>query len=75
MTTATREPSDTMVITCRVPCTNLERLSFEVVDHTVNVTGPGGFRHRLGLPPEADMDRLDVQLFKGILELRAPRVS
>jgi len=72
MTSATHETGDMMVITCRVPSPDLERLSLEVVDHTVSVAGPGGFRHKLTLPPEADMNRLDVDLYRGILELRAP---
>ncbi len=75
MSTALVETDDMMVLTCRVPCTNLDRLSLAVVDHTVSVVGPGGFRHELELPPEADMARLSVELYKGILELRAPRVD
>lgn len=74
MTAPTAETGDMMVITCRVPCTDLERLTLDVRDHTVSVAGPGGFRHKLRLPPDADMDRLEVELFKGILELRAPRI-
>ena len=58
MSTALVETDDMMVLTCRVPCTNLDRL-----------------RHELELPPEADMARLSVELYKGILELRAPRVD
>jgi HSP20 family molecular chaperone IbpA len=68
------ETGDMMVVTCHVPCTNLERLSLSVVDHTVRVEGPGGFRHELELPPESDMERMGVQLYRGILELRAPRL-
>jgi hypothetical protein len=75
MSSALNETGDMMVITCRVPCMNLERLSLAVVDHTVSVAGPGGFRHKLGLPPEADMTRLGVELYKDILELRAPRIA
>ena len=75
MSTALVETGDMMVVTCRVPCSNLERLSLSVVDHTVSVAGPGGFRHKLELPPESDMERLGVQLYKGILELRAPRLE
>ena len=73
MTSALVETDDMMVVTCRVPCTSLDRLSLSVTDHTVSVEGPGGFRHRLELPPESDMERLGVQIFKEILELRAPR--
>lgn len=75
MSTGIVETDDMMVVTCRVPWTDLARLSLSVVDHTVSVAGPGGFRHKLELPPESDMERLGVQLYKGILELRAPRVD
>ncbi len=75
MSSALIETGDMMVVTCHVPCTDLDRLSLTVVDHTVSVAGPGGFRHKLELPPESDMERLGVQLYKGILELRAPRAD
>jgi HSP20 family molecular chaperone IbpA len=75
MKTAFVETGDMMVVTCHVPCTDLDRLSLSVADHTVSVAGPGGFRHELELPPESDMERLGVQLYKGILELRAPRID
>lgn len=74
MSSALIETSDMMVVTCHVPCNDLERLSLHVVDHTVSVEGPAGFRHELELPGESDMRRLSVQLYKGILELRAPRL-
>ena len=72
--TSTIETGDMMVITCRVPVASLSRLQLDVADHTVSITGPSGFRHKLELPPEADMDRMGVELFKGTLELRAPKV-
>jgi HSP20 family molecular chaperone IbpA len=75
VTSALIETSDMMVVTCRVPCNDLERLSLAVFDHTVSVEGPEGFRHELELPAESDMRRLSVQLYKGILELRAPRIA
>jgi hypothetical protein len=37
----------------------------------IAVTGPGGFRHELELPGEADMERLEVELHKRFLEIRA----
>jgi HSP20 family molecular chaperone IbpA len=64
---------DTMVVTCAVPCAELDELELVVRDHTVAVTGPAGFRHELELPDEADMRALTVELYKGFLELRAPR--
>ena len=69
------ETGDMMVVTCHVPCTDPEQLSLTVIDHTVCVEGPRGFRHEVELPLESDMRRLSVQLYKGILELRAPRAD
>jgi hypothetical protein len=65
----------TIVVTCPVPCTSIDELTLTPVDHTLDVAGPGGFSHELELPGEADMDRLDVELYKGILEVRAPLSS
>lgn len=67
------ETGDMLVVTFRVPCTDLDELSLDVDKHTVSVSAAGGFRHEVQLPPEADMDRLGAELFRGILELRAPR--
>ena len=39
------------------------------------MAGPEGFSHELELPAEADMDQLEVELYHGYLELRAPRVA
>ena len=64
---------DTMVVTCEVPCKQLDELDLTVVGQTVFVAGPDGFRHELELPEDADMSGLTVELFKGFLELRAPR--
>jgi hypothetical protein len=66
------QSTDTLVVTCRVP---VEHLELDVLEHTVYVTGPGGFAHELELPLEADMDKLEIELFRGFLELRAPRRS
>lgn len=67
-------PLDTMVVICQVPCADLEDLELVVHDHTIAVTGPAGYRHELELPDEADMRALEVELYKGFLELRAPRL-
>lgn len=64
---------DTMVVTCPVPCADLEDLELVVRGHRVAVSGPAGFSHELELPDEADMRALTVELYKGFLELRAPR--
>jgi HSP20 family molecular chaperone IbpA len=70
--TKPHETGDMLVITCRVPCANIAELSLAVHGHRVVVTAPDGFRHELALPAEADMSRLGVELYRGILELRAP---
>ena len=41
-------------------------------DHTIDVAGPNGYRHELELPDNADMERLEVELHKHFLEVRAP---
>ena len=64
---------DTMVVTCQVPCERLDELDLTVVGQTVSVVGPHGFQHELQLPADADVSELMVELFKGFLELRAPR--
>jgi hypothetical protein len=43
-------------------------------NHRIDVEGPG-FRHELALPDEADMERLEVELHKHFLEIRAPYVA
>ena len=67
--------TSTLVVTCPVPCSELAKLELTPLDHTIEITGPDGFRHDLELPPEADMSHLDVEVFKGILEVRAPHVT
>jgi hypothetical protein len=62
----------TLVVTCPVPVSDLELLELNPHDHTIVITGPNGFRHDLELPEEADLDRLEVELYKHFLELRAP---
>jgi HSP20 family molecular chaperone IbpA len=62
----------TFVVTCDVPVTDLDELELTPLDHTITVTGANGFRHVLELPGEADPDRLEVELHKHFLEIRAP---
>ena len=64
----------TFVVTCRVPCSHLDDLDVTPHDHTIDVEGPG-FRQELALPDEADMERLEVELHKHFLEVRAPYVA
>jgi hypothetical protein len=61
----------TFVVTCRVPCSHLDDLVVTPRDHTIDVEGPG-FRHELALPQEADMEHLEIELYKRFLEIRAP---
>jgi hypothetical protein len=72
MSPASVENSDLIVVTCRVPCSDLAELELTVAGQSVGVTGPAGFRHELDLP-DADMANLSVELFRNYLELRAPR--
>jgi HSP20 family molecular chaperone IbpA len=69
------ETGDMLVITCPVPCTDIADISLAVDGHQVVVTAPGGFRHELALPAEADMSGLGVELYRGILELRTPHAD
>ena len=62
----------TFVVTCSVPSTDFAELDLKIVDHTVRVTGPDGFREDLEVPQDADLDRLEVELHKHFLEIRAP---
>jgi hypothetical protein len=62
----------TFVVTCRVPVSDLDELDLRSQDHTVSVTGPNGYQHKLELPDEADLDRLEIELYKHFLELRVP---
>jgi HSP20 family molecular chaperone IbpA len=65
------ETGDMMVVTVRVPTTSAEELSITAIGSAVRVIGPGDFRHQVTMA-NADLDRLHAQLFRGILELRAP---
>jgi hypothetical protein len=61
----------TLVVTCPVPVSDLEHLELTPRDHTIVITGPNGYRHNLELPVEADLDHLEVELYKHFLEIRA----
>ena len=62
----------TLVVTCRVPVGELEELQLTSLDHTLSIVGPAGYRHELELPVGADMERLEVELHRHFLEIRAP---
>jgi hypothetical protein len=61
-----------LVMTCRVPVSEIEELEVRSVDHTLSIMGPAGYTHELELPAAADMERLEVELHKHFLEVRAP---
>jgi hypothetical protein len=65
----------TIVVTCPVPCEDLDKLELTPLDHTISVAGPDGFRHDLVFPVDADMSHLDVEVYRGVLEVRVPRRS
>jgi hypothetical protein len=65
------ETGDMMVMTVRVPTTSAGELSITAIGRTVRVIGPGEFRHEVTMA-DADLDRLHAQLYRDILELRAP---
>jgi hypothetical protein len=65
----------TFVVTCSVPVFDLDELTLTSRDHAIEISGPKGFRHELELPAEADLDRLEVELHKHFLEIRAPLVT
>jgi HSP20 family molecular chaperone IbpA len=67
------ETGDMMVVTVEAPTTSAQELSVEVAGHQVTILGPGGFRHALTLRAAADPARLHAALYRGFLELRAPR--
>jgi hypothetical protein len=62
----------TFVVTCDVPVSDLDQLRLTSCDHTIEVDGPDDFHHVLELPEEADLGRLEVELHKHFLEVRAP---
>ena len=65
------ETGDMMVMTIRVPTSSAEDLVVTAIGGVVTVLGPAGFRHEVTMAG-ADFDRLHAQLFRNILELRAP---
>jgi HSP20 family molecular chaperone IbpA len=65
------ETGDMMVITIRVPTSSADDLAVTAIGRLVRVIGPDDFRHEVTMA-DADLDRLHAQLYRGILELRAP---
>lgn len=66
------ETGDMMVVTVRVPATSARELTIIAVGNVVRVVGPADFRHEVRMT-NADLERLHAQLYRDILELRAPR--
>jgi HSP20 family molecular chaperone IbpA len=69
------ETNDMMVVTVRVPICEADQLAVSVGEGVIRVSGPDGYRHDVPLPAGADADRLHADLFRDVLELRAPRTS
>lgn len=69
------ETNDMMVVTVRVPTCAADELAVRVEEGVIRVAGPDGYRHDVPLPAGADADRLHADLFRDVLELRAPRTS
>ena len=67
------ETGDMIVFTVAVPSEEARDLSVSVLGRTVTLTGPAGYEHDVEFPLEADLERLQAQLYRGIVELRAPR--
>lgn len=75
MTAQPLETGDMMVITVLVPTRNAAELSVTAAEDAIEILGPDDFRHVVAMPPNADVERLHAELFRDILELRAPRVE
>jgi hypothetical protein len=75
MTAQPLETGDMMVITVLVPTRLAAELSVTAAGDAIEIVGPDGFRHVVATPPNADVDRLHAELFRDILELRAPRAD
>ena len=73
MSTYPADTGDTMVMTIRVPASSADELAVTASGSVVTVIGPGAFRHEVTMT-DADLERLHAQLYRGILELRAPHV-
>jgi HSP20 family molecular chaperone IbpA len=69
------ETSDMLVVTVRVPTCDPDELAVSVEGDVICVQGPKGYWHEVPLPAGADADRLHADLFRDVLELRAPRES
>jgi hypothetical protein len=67
------ETGDMIVFTVALPSEHARELSVSVLGRTVTLTGPAGYEHEVEFPLEADLERLQARLYRGIVELRAPR--
>lgn len=75
MTSRIGETGDMVVVTVVVPRTARDDLIVSIREHTVTVSGSGGYRHEVALPAEADARHVHARLYDEFLELRAPRAS
>jgi HSP20 family molecular chaperone IbpA len=73
--TSQLETGDMIVVTVRVPTNDPDQLAVAAIKNVVRVLGPDGFRHEVVFSKDADLERLHGDLFRGILELRAPRAE
>jgi len=62
------------IVTLRIPASARDELAVSRRGHEITVTGPGGYRHTLVLSADADVEHLDVQIYRDVLELRAPHL-
>jgi hypothetical protein len=69
------ETGDMMVITVPVPTRVAAELSVTAAGDAIEIVGPDGFRHVVATPHNADVERLHAELFRDVLELRAPRAE
>jgi len=65
------ETGDMMVMTIRVPTSSADELAVTASEGVVRVIGADDFRREVTMA-NADLERLHAQLYRGILELRAP---
>ena len=62
----------TFAVTCVVPRGAGAQLHVQVAGRTVTVAGPHGFARTFELPCGAAIEELQTQVYRDVLELRAP---
>lgn len=73
--TTTLETDHMLAVTVPVPARFAAQLAVTLEGDVIHVAASDGFRHEVALPQGADPARLHAGLFRGILELRAPRAD